>query len=178
MRNTIFTLCIAACADDLAPGSTPDAGSNPIPELFVHDEAGGVVTTHVDATSESEWRHLDLATRTEAGTSWDLGFRRFAIDLNEAAGVELAALPDADFAAVTQPPATGWLTDTAEMLAFDAGDGWYAYNPETHVLTPRSIVYVVKTAGDEYFKLAMAGYYDDAGTSGHPSFRWAPVVQP
>ena len=56
--------------------------------------------------------------------------------------------------------------------AFGAGDGWYNYDPATHVLTARDTVFVVKTPGGD-FKLQFSSYYDAAGTPGMPQFRWA-----
>jgi hypothetical protein len=45
----------------------------------------------------------------------------------------------------------------------------------THVLTPRAQVYVVRTAEGNAFKLEILAYYDDAGTSGMLTIRWAPL---
>ena len=186
MRRTLFTLitlAAVACSDDLAP--TPgDVDAGPPPSgthVTTVDNADGSHTTVVDATAMDAWIGLDLETGKES-EAWDLGFQRFQVRLNGGTsgdgGVELAALPDADFAAVTKAPTTGWITDTAEVLAFEANDGWYAYDPATHVLTPRAIVYVVRSAEGAYFKLAIEDYYDDAGTPAFMKLHWAAIDPP
>ena len=53
---------------------------------------------------------------------------------------------------------------------------WYDYDDVTHVLTPFPIVWVVKTADGSHVKLVIESYYDAAGTSGHFTWRWAPMV--
>ena len=40
------------------------------------------------------------------------------------------------------------------------------------------VVHVVKSAGGNCFKVQMLDYYDDAGTSGYVSLRWAAVAGP
>lgn len=182
---TLAALC-GACSEDLSP-LTPDAGApgsdggGATTHVTTTANADGSFTTSIDATSKDTWIGFDFDRRAESPHG-DLAFKRFEVKLDGGTsgtgGVEIAALPGADFAAVTHAPAGGWITDTMEALAFSAGDAWYAYDPATHVLTPRDIVYVVRSAEGEYFKLAFAGYYDAAGTAGHPSFHWAPVAAP
>jgi hypothetical protein len=62
--------------------------------------------------------------------------------------------------------------DPVANSAFAESGGWYDYDGATNRLSPKSIVYVVKTGAGAYFKLAILDYYDAAGTSGHPSFVW------
>lgn len=50
---------------------------------------------------------------------------------------------------------------------------WYDYDFMTHVLTPKPVVYVVRTVEGNAFKLEVQGYYDEAGTSGIFTIRWA-----
>ena len=40
------------------------------------------------------------------------------------------------------------------------------------------LVYVVHTPEDSYFKVQILDYYDDAGTAGYLSLRWAPLAPP
>jgi hypothetical protein len=175
-----------ACSEDLAPaggdaGTSGDDGAAAPGHVTTTPNADGSFTTSIDATSMTEWIGFDFASRAEAAVG-DLAFKRFEVELDGGVsgtgGVEIAALPGADFATVTRAPAAGYTSDTAEALAFSAGDGWYAYDPATHVLSARAIVYVVRSSEGAYFKLAFASYYDAAGTPGHPSFRWAAVAAP
>lgn len=177
----VLALALVACAEDLHHDhEDPDAGADD-PSRVTHTEDGDVTTTQVDATQETAWVYLDLDTRAEVGEgdAWDLAFQRFAIQLDG----EVAIVADADFGAMVAAPAGGWITDapdgddedTEPDLAFG---GWYAYDPATHTLTPNPLVYVVRTADEGYFKLEMLDYYDDAGSSGFPTFRWAAVAPP
>jgi len=196
MRSNWMTLSLAgaltlvACSDDLTPatfdaGPGDDGGGAPSSHVTTSEPGDGTFTTEVDATAMDAWVGFDFQTRgelAESDASWDLGFRRFEIKLDGGAsgpgGVAIAALPGADFAALERAPAAGFTTDGADALAFSAGGGWYAYDPATHVLTPRDIVYVVRSVEGDYFKLAITSYYDAAGTAGHLAFRWAGLAAP
>jgi hypothetical protein len=57
---------------------------------------------------------------------------------------------------------------------FNSGDGWYAYDQTSHVLTPRANVYFVRTSGG-VFALRFLSYYDAAGTSGFVKLTFAPT---
>jgi hypothetical protein len=54
--------------------------------------------------------------------------------------------------------------------------GGYAYDFMTHGLTPHPLVYVVRTVEGNVFELELVGDYDEAGTSGFSTFRWAPIA--
>ena len=179
-------LALAACSEDLAPEpeAQPDGGVLPSHVTTV-DNGDGSFTTSVDATAMDAWIGFDFQSGGEAAestTSWDLGFRRFEVKSNGGTsgegGVEVAILAGADFATLARAPLDGWSSDTAEASPFNAGDGWYAYDINSHVLTPRDLIYVIRSAEGAYFKLEFTDYYDDAGTSGYPAFRWAPVDAP
>ena len=53
---------------------------------------------------------------------------------------------------------------------------WFAYS--VGVLTPREMVYVVKTATPRYYKIKMLNYYGPTGTSGKIRFQWGEVSAP
>jgi len=174
---------------ETADGGSDDGGG---PQIQHEDEGGGVTRTVVDATNEDAWVYLDLESGQQLeladgseSDAWDLGFRRFdiAIDggISGPGGMEAVALEGAAFADVTEVPTEGWLTD-----AVDGDDenedpdlalaGWYAYDFMTHVLTPHPLVYVVRTVEGNAFKLEILDYYDDAGTSGFFTIRWAAIT--
>lgn len=48
----------------------------------------------------------------------------------------------------------------------------------TQGLTPRALAYVVRTAEGNAFELEILACYDDAGTSGMLTLRWAPLSAP
>jgi hypothetical protein len=193
----------AGCAPDLAPKNLDggaDGGTGP--RVVSVDNGDGTTDTSINATNQSDWIYFDFESRSEIAPAmaegskvWDLALERFKIKVNGGvsgvASVEVAALPGVDFGGLSQAPASGYATDAApadsadggftagtDGLAFEAGDGWYAYDLGTHVLTPRPVVYVVHTGEGNYYKLQILGYYDQAGTPGHMSFKWAPVQPP
>jgi hypothetical protein len=185
-------LLAGACADDLEPSGDPDGGGadgGTAGRVVTEDNGDGSFTTRVDATSMTDWVRFDAASGAEAaGAGWDLGFQRFHIQLNGGvsgdAGVEVAVLTGVAFDDVTEAPAGGYLTDLADGdddgedpdYAFEQDGGWYDYDPTTHVLTPFDQVYVVRDSDGDLLKLAIESYYDDAGTGGFISFRWAALA--
>lgn len=184
----------AGCADSIRPDG-PDAalvdapGLTPTGTVTTGDNGDGTFTTLVDATALSAWIHVDFETRAEVPESgpWDLRYQRFHISTNGgssgAGGVEVARIAGATLAQVTAAPPSGWVADapdgddanTDPDYAFEQGDGWYGYNPATHVLTPRPLVWIVKTNGGSTIKLAIQRYYDSAGTPAWFTFQWAPL---
>jgi hypothetical protein len=186
-----IALALSACADSIAPVH-PDAGdvddaTQGGGRYSTTRGADGSFTTTLDATSATEWIHVDLDEDTEATASgpWDLRFQRFHISTNGGvsgdAGVEVARLDGVSFESVTIAPTSGWTTDQEDGddenldpdYAFEQGDRWYSYDVMLHVLTPRPIVWVVRTSSDSLIKLEILRYYDAAGTAGWFTYRWA-----
>lgn len=186
----------AGCAGDLRKEREGGGGGGG--ERIVSMDLGdGSTQTRIDASRSDNWIFLDMETRAEVfpafpGTSpdWDLGFQRFKIKTNSGisggGGMEVAPLEGQDFDALAQAPAGGYLVDkddsadidTDPDTAFLAPPCWYSYNLAEHTVRAKPIVYVVKTVEGSFFKVQMLGYYDDHGTGGYPTFRWAPVSAP
>lgn len=176
----LFPACTPA-ADDDESSAGDDAGERGIQ---TEDQGDGSFISVVDARDEAAFVYLDFEGKAEvtAGEAWDLGFARF----NVATHVEVAVLMGAAFDEVTAAPADGYVGDAAdpetamqETMPGFAFDLWYDYDPATHVLTARDdLVYVVHTPEGNYFKVQMLDYYDEAGSSGHVTLRWAPLAPP
>lgn len=196
VRGISFTafgalLVSSGCFERIAPDS-PDASIATDAEtsgrVSTARGSDGTYTTTVDATAMTDWVHGDIETGGELDASgpWDLRFQRFHISTNGGisgtGGVEVVAMTG-PFSQVTSPPTSGWLTDaddgddenTEPDYAFEQGDGWYDYNPMTHVLTPKPLIWVVKTNGGSTLKLEITKYYDDAGTAGWFTLHWSPM---
>jgi hypothetical protein len=70
-----------------------------------------------------------------------------------------------------------WRTDEADA----DGDGedetlfidWFDYDSSTHILSPKRRTTLLRTVEGAVVKFEVVDYYDDAGTSGFLSFRWA-----
>lgn len=200
------TLLATACAGDIKPPAedeeeppvTTDPGEGVRdPHFTSTPPERGVVTTVVDAHVEGTWVYLDLDTGREltpqspaSAPDWDLAFMRFQVKSNGGisgtGGVEAVKLPGADFDAVTKAPEAGWIVDAEDSdddqaepdYVFLTDGHWYDYDLSTHALTAADQVYVVNTTGEAFFKIRFLGYYDDAGSAGFPSFKWAPVDAP
>jgi hypothetical protein len=201
MHDTLLLLgllgalfAVPACAEDIAPEGGPDATVQPPPlpgeadagpppgDVVTVQNPDGTFTTKVDAVPAEEWQYVDLHAGVEvaATDAWDLAAQRFHIRVNGGSsgplGGAVAPVAAASLDAVLAVPADGFITDTAAKPAFEQGTGWYDYDELTHVLTPYPIVWVVKTADGSHVKLVIESYYDGAGTSGHFTWRWAPMV--
>lgn len=187
------------CAADLGPSfdhsadddhdtshvSETEDGALGGPEVQ-HEDQGDRLRTHVDATDPERWIWLDLETGEQLTVGdalsdgrWDLGFSRFNVRINGGvsgnAGMEATYVDDTTLERVMSPPVDGWMTDVLdedENVAH-AFDEWYDYDLSTHVLTPWPRVYLVRTGDGNFFKIAIVGYYSEAGSSGHMQFEWA-----
>jgi hypothetical protein len=193
--TALCALCLVSCAEDLrfAPYSEPEL----VEPVTTEDNGDETFTTRVLADDADAWVYFDFQSGGEVtpvdpedDDGWDLAFQRFHIRSNGGSSgsgeAEVAVLVDVDFDALRTAPHDGYITDSADGddegsepdTAFEVDDGWYAYDSSSHTLSPRALVYIVRTPEGDYFKLEMLGYYDDAGTDARPSFRWAPLEAP
>ena len=185
---------VIGCAEDLVPDGGSGADG---PKVQSTDNGDGTFTTTIDASADDQWVYLSLTDGAHVtpadpddSASWDLAFQRFRVKSNSGisgvAGVEVAPILGADFDALTQAPARGYVVDAVDSddedtdadYAFLGPSPWYDYDSEQHTLSPANVVYVVKSVAGSYFKVQMQGYYDAAGTGGYPRFRWGPVEAP
>jgi hypothetical protein len=178
----------AAQPDAAAPAPDADRDAPPTGKVTTARRADATYTTRVDSTSITAWTYADFETGAEVPTTgaWDLRFQRFHISTNGGVsgtgGVAIAAVTGMSFEAVTTAPATGYISDSADGngdgmpdFALDQGDGWYDYDSSSHVLSPKPIVWIVKTDHGTTLKLEILTYYDDAGTAGWFTLHWAPL---
>ena len=186
----LLPLACAAPPDDDGDGEQ----NGPV----VTEEKDGAYETYLDATAEDVWTYFDFESRAQAqptnpdaDPTWDLAALRFNVKTNGGTSgtgnAAVAILEGTTFDAVTAPPTSGWLTDTATEPGVGgspdamtspgyAFDNWFKYDIATHTLQPvEGRIYVVRTPEGNHFKMAMLGYYDDAGTPGYVHFRWAAI---
>lgn len=135
--------------------------------------------------------------------SWDLAVRRSDFKLNGGASgsknVEISDMLRDDWDARSSAPAgAAYHTDADGALAFQTypvsetpssaacggvnGDhGWYYYSgfcndgEGIHHISPRDVVYILRSRSNKLWKFRVLDYYDSAGSSAHPSFEYAPV---
>lgn len=136
-------------------------------------------------------------------SSWDIAIKRTDIRMNGGSSgsmdVGLHDLLRGDWSAITAVPADAeFHLDSADALAFvsfpepeetgraacgsiNSDNGWYYYSGfcddgnGAHSITPRDVVYVLRGRDGLYWKLRMLSYYDNAGTTAHPSLEFAPI---
>lgn len=183
-----LALPLAGCAEDLRA----DAGEDETETIVTEPAGDNTFSTRVDASVDALWVYFSFASSGQvapadaaSSAEWDLGFQRFHIVSNGgvsgSGGASVATLADRTFESVLEAPEDGYIADQADSddsdsianSAFEQGDGWYAYDETTNRLSPRAIVYVVRTARGADYKLSLIDYYDAAGSSGHPSFTWS-----
>lgn len=185
----LYVIVGAGCAEDLRPDG---AGADETQPIVTEPTGENAFVTRVDASDAEVWVYFSFVSGGEVipldpadSPDWDLGFQRFHIISNGGAsgsgGARVAVLSGQTLDAVLTPPEDGYLadqpdgddSDTVVDSAFADGDGWYDYDETTNRLSPRDNVYVVETARGAHYALSILGYYDDAGSSGHPSFAWS-----
>lgn len=116
---------------------------------------------------------------TTSDTDWDIAFRGTTILVNGGETTGLSSEPSRTGSAAAYIESTAFqnLTsvdesklnqDGANGLAIStgSGNGWYTYNPTTHIITATpGKVLVFKTADNKYAKVEILSYYKDSDDS-------------
>lgn len=189
----VLLLALAwSCADDLTTSDDGEGSSDLTIET--EDKPDGVRETLVNATSKEKYWFIDLDEQAEVGEespSWDLAFQRFKIKSNggdSGDGHVIVAKVEMAFDELTRAPDGGYVEDDDAVssksengdpnYAFLGPEPWYNYEGEDHMLTPKDVVYVVRSTEETFFKVAILDYYDKAGTAGFVRFQWAEIDAP
>jgi hypothetical protein len=169
----------------------------PTPKATTTDLGDGISQTVIDSSDKETWvyfsfsysRDIEVKDPSTSG-EWDLAFQRYTIKTNGgisgSGGVEVAIVEGKAFDTIQYAPREGYIkdekdgsdTDDNPDLAFLVQDAWYSYNPQTHALSARDRIYIIKTAEGNYIKLQMTGYNDKEGKPGFPTFKWAKIRAP
>ena len=197
-----LALGLAGCAPAITSPNTGDTDQTDktlAPKVTTtYAEADKVYTTMVDATSETAFIYFDLDTQKEVtpadpatDTTWDLAFQSTTVLSNSGVSgkgdMRVARLAGSAFDSVTEAPTSGYKTDAADGddsnsivdSAFLVDGAWYSYNMGTHKISAHeNVVYVVQSTEGKFYKLAFTSYYDAAGTSRFPKFKWAELPSP
>lgn len=153
--------------------------------------SGGVTSGTIDATAggtaaaaDNPYVYLDLMAGTKVdisdtasltSTAWHVAFKRAGIKLNGGDSgpgqVAAAAVNAATLAEVTTAPAAlamdDWADASCTLIAGPTGEPatvmstWYDYDSQTHVLTPKAQVWVIRIAPGVFRKLRITTYYGD-----------------
>ncbi len=160
----LLVLTLAGCAS-LVPTPPPTLTPALVRDLDARGEDG-----HFTFYSLREDRVVSPAD--SATTAWDLAFRSTTILVNGGASGPGAGgavvLTDTTFQAVTEaPPADAYARDrglekTETAIPGGAGNGWYAYDFATGIVSPRPVVLGVRTADGHFAKVEVVSYYRGA----------------
>ncbi len=162
------------------PDVTEYAPTTRAPEE-VGDRRVGPRTVTVDAADGDVWRYFDFSrgsvVEDPGPLEWDLAFRRFQVMANGGAGfggrAGLISLGEVDFDSIGTVPPDGYtLTEAAGDSVNPAVERWYDYSWTSHLLTPKPVVYGVRTADGRYAKLRFVGYYCEGAVAGCVTFRY------
>jgi hypothetical protein len=186
----LLTACEPALPDPGPPAVVPDGGADAGPTNIITVAEGSSFVSTIDAQNSSFWIGLDLDTGREATfepPAWNLAFNRFHIRARGGAsgdgGVVAAIIKDVTFVQVTEIPDGGFFEDqpdgpddnTELDTVFEVPDAWYSYELQTHILTPKPWIYVVKSDDGAFFKVSVERYYDSAGTPAVLTLRFARI---
>ncbi|ADO75066.1 HmuY family protein [Stigmatella aurantiaca] len=149
----------------------------------------------VNAESSTDWTFLQAGkgvvqvSNPESSLEWDVAVRRTQFRTNggvSGPGVGGARIAEqTDFPAVQRALTVGYVLDEQRPVAGPPGSGttapanptlndWYDYDLNTHVVTPKNRVFLVRTARGDYARLRITSY-----ASGKYSVLFTPVpVQP
>jgi hypothetical protein len=140
--------------------------------------AGGLM-----GSADNPYIYIDLQAGTKvaindldarSSTAWDIMLKRASLRVNSGdsgtGGRKLAVVPAADLAAVTAAPPSGYTVDdfadaSCMLVTLPAGEPtsafgeWYNYDPNTHVVTPKSEVYVLERPDGSHTALRIVTYY-------------------
>lgn len=163
-------LLVLAALPLLLAACVTSRSAAPPPVVTVEDLDARGEDEHFTFYSLRENRIVPVAD--SASTEWDLAFKSTTILVNggrSGPGMGGAVvLEDTSFAAVTEaPPADSFAVDRGTARAETAipggaGNGWYAYDFATGVVSPRPVVLAVRTADGRYAKVAIESYYRGA----------------
>lgn len=175
-------LCAAlvGCADDLEPADA-DIVTGGEGKIVTTREADGSYLTTIDATASDAWTAIDFdrgVESTEEDPAWDLAARRFHLKLpvpTTSEGVAVMALGDIGLAEASASASGTWQSDAEGDPALERGDGWYSYDPTTHLVSPRPITYLLRTGDGSLRALRIESYYDSFGTAAKLQVRWRPL---
>ncbi|MGQ0506021.1 MAG: HmuY family protein, partial [Myxococcaceae bacterium] len=173
----------------------PEEGTDPTNNVDAGPPVGVTTAGNADGTRRSVVRAeyselfaaLDLDTERSVPyeeNAWDLAFSRFHIRSRGGAsgdgGVQVAVVTDAGFDNVTAAQAQ-WREDQPDGddaggdmdTVFERPESWFSYDVMKHLLSPQPWIYLVKSDQGLLYRVQIEGYYDEAGTPGILTLKWA-----
>ena len=124
-----------------------------------------------EITEEKPFRYYSLENNQEVDNrdgNWDIGFKGTTLIVNSGtsgSGTAQGTVVTGAFDEMSEVPSTvEFLSDGADGMAIPtgSGNGWYNYNPSTHVISPiPGRVLLIRTNAGNYAKVEVLSYYQD-----------------
>lgn len=126
--------------------------------------------TDSGATADFVFFSFDMGAqivREDSNTNkWNIGLRSTDIIVNSGTsgpGETQGQIIDALFDELETAPSEGYKSDSETELAIPKGtDAWYAYNRDTHVITPKPGKVLLFKDGEDVYKVEIISYYKGA----------------
>lgn len=165
----LLTIIAAALAFAFTACSDDTTGPNGEEESHLETHTVADISTGERGNLQIAYYSLreNTLVQDSASAEWDVAFSRTTIYTNSGSsgpGDGGAIVLDQPFEATTMAPSEGYAIDTSSTnLAIPTGsdNGWYNYNPSTHIVTPiEGKTIVIRTAdGTQYAKINILSYY-------------------
>jgi len=185
-------LLLTQCSRDTTPEAISPYGPTYSPSPFRPHDVGerlvGPIVYTVEARAKELWMYFDFSrgsviSITDPKTdNWDIAFQRHTIRTNggatnPAGQTAIAGVETADFAALRHVPATAEfqsdiLTKKRLHPYNPAIHKWYNYSYTSNILTPKQMVYIVRTQDGKYAKMRILSYYCKGNIAGCMTFEY------
>ncbi|AFM05353.1 hypothetical protein Fleli_3012 [Bernardetia litoralis DSM 6794] len=166
----IFSSCKEDDEEPTPEPLTVETASNIVGDPIQVDPATGIPSTTGNFTLFSLRENKVIANTDSASTNWDIGFRGTSIIVNG------GAIRTGKGGAYIFEGLFDELEEVSEAQVFDednsetdlaiptgSGNGWYNYDPTTHVISPiAGKILVIRTADEKYAKVEIVSYYKNA----------------
>ncbi len=159
-------------SDDIEETQESNLIVKKIENLHAPSDVRDYSTGEIISEGITKYFSFSQGTTVAATANWDIAFKGTTIIVNggvHGSSNAAAAVLVSTFEAVTQAPSDeDFKIDTAivNAIASGSGNGWYNYNPATHLITPiPGRVIVIKTHDGKYAKMEMLSYYKNQTTT-------------
>lgn len=143
----------------------------------------------IDARNYKKWVYYNFThgivhPHYVSSLNWDLAFKRYHIianggSINLAGQGGILDLGNVNPEKIAQAPLTGYVLDSKTQNGLDSENvairHWYNYDYASHVLTPNTHLYVVRTPDNRYYLFRILDYYCRNLQSGCLTLEYRPL---
>lgn len=184
--RTLVTLALVSSVGVSCSKEKSEDAANETTETAAQVEDSSQKKAEIDGSSKDQWSGFDFDGGRAIGRadfpgdgSWDIAVKRTSIKVN-APAVKILLVKDQAFDSITSAASEGYVSDQSPSdpakettgFAFHQGEGWYSYDPATHVVKSRDQVYLVQSSEGRFFKLKILDYYNVERLPGFLQVQW------